>query len=122
MAEDPFAVLGIAPTLDLGAVKRAYFAALPRHPPHADPAGFARLRAAYDALQSPERAGLAHPLGAPRPRGAVGRPGPPRPSLAAARAARVDCVERLRAQDRAERFASAMCALTLDEAVARVPR
>ena len=39
MAEGPFAVLGIAPTLDLGAVKRAYFAALPRHPPHADPAG-----------------------------------------------------------------------------------
>src|SRR5439155_9465721 len=48
--ESPFQVLGIAPTLDLGAVKRAYFAALTRHPPHADPEGFRRLRAAYEPL------------------------------------------------------------------------
>ena len=121
MAEDPFAVLGIAPTLDLGAVKRAYFAALPRHPPHADPAGFARLRAAYDALQSPSaRASLT--LSAPLDLAALWASRAAEAELAAARAARVDCVERLRAQDRAERFASAMCALTLDEAVARVPR
>lgn len=48
---DPFAVLGLAPTLDAAMVKRAYFAALARHPPHADPEGFRRIRAAYEALR-----------------------------------------------------------------------
>ena len=48
----PFAVLGLEPTLDAAAVKRAYFAELARHPPHSDPRGFHRLRVAYEALQS----------------------------------------------------------------------
>jgi hypothetical protein len=51
--EDPFVVLAIAPTADAAQVKRAYFAALKRHPPHADPAGFRRVRAAYDRLSAP---------------------------------------------------------------------
>jgi curved DNA-binding protein CbpA len=50
--ESPFRVLGIAPTLDLGAIKRAYFNALTKHPPHSDPDGFKRIRAAYEALGS----------------------------------------------------------------------
>lgn len=50
--KDPFSILGIAPTLDLAAVKRAYFAALTKHPPHSDPAGFKRIRVAYEALGS----------------------------------------------------------------------
>jgi curved DNA-binding protein CbpA len=50
----PFAVLGIAPTADLAAIKRAYFTVLARHPPHADPEGFRRLRAAYETVVSPE--------------------------------------------------------------------
>ncbi len=53
MREEPFAVLGVAPTLDLVAIKRAYFDALARHPPHEDPAGFQRLRGAYEALTRP---------------------------------------------------------------------
>lgn len=57
LQEDPFAVLGIAPTLEVATVKRAYFAALARHPPHRDREGFQRLRAAYEALMAP--AGLA---------------------------------------------------------------
>ena len=48
--QDPFAVLGIAPTLSLDLVKRAYFAALQTHPPHDDATGFQRLRAAYETL------------------------------------------------------------------------
>jgi len=58
MAEpSPFEVLQIAPTLAVGAVKRAYFAALQKHPPHSDPEGFRRLRQAYERLQRPlERA------------------------------------------------------------------
>lgn len=49
-ANESFAVLGIAPTLDGGAVKRGYFAALQKHPPHADPEGFRRIREAYERL------------------------------------------------------------------------
>ena len=54
-AESPFVALGIPPTLDLAAVKRAYFAALRNHPPHADPQGFKRLRAVYERLNTPDR-------------------------------------------------------------------
>jgi hypothetical protein len=52
-ATDPFETLGLAPTLDRGAIKRAYFALLPRHAPHEDPAGFRRLRDAYETLMGP---------------------------------------------------------------------
>jgi hypothetical protein len=31
-------------------VKRSYFAQLQKHPPHTDPEGFRRLRAAYETL------------------------------------------------------------------------
>lgn len=50
--KSPFGVLEIAPTLDMAAIKRAYFAALAKHPPHSDPEGFKRIRAAYEALGS----------------------------------------------------------------------
>lgn len=50
--KSPFAILRIAPTLDLAAIKRAYFTALAEHPPHSDPDGFKRIRAAYEALGS----------------------------------------------------------------------
>jgi curved DNA-binding protein CbpA len=62
---EPFTVLGLAPTLDAVAVKRAYFAALARHPPHQDVEGFQRVRSAYEALASPgalAAAYLASPL------------------------------------------------------------
>lgn len=49
----PFEALGLAPTLDPGGVKRAWFAALARHPPHADVEGFRRVRAAYEELTRP---------------------------------------------------------------------
>jgi hypothetical protein len=49
-AASPFAVLGIAPTLDPARVKLAYFAALAQHPPHADPQGFRTIRDAYETL------------------------------------------------------------------------
>jgi curved DNA-binding protein CbpA len=51
--QEPFALLGMAPTMELVAVKRAYFEALARHPPHQDPEGFQRVRAAYEALTRP---------------------------------------------------------------------
>ena len=61
----PFSVLGLEPTLDLAAVKRAYFTALASHPPHQDPEGFRRLRSAYEMLTRPgalEVAYLASPV------------------------------------------------------------
>jgi curved DNA-binding protein CbpA len=48
--DSPFATLGIKPTLDLAAIKRAYFALLTKHPPHQDQEGFKRIRGAYEAL------------------------------------------------------------------------
>jgi curved DNA-binding protein CbpA len=53
MLNEPFAILGLEPTLDAAAVKRAYFAALARHPPHQDAERFQRVRGAYEALSSP---------------------------------------------------------------------
>jgi hypothetical protein len=47
---NPFALLGMPPTLDGAAIKRAYFVALVKHPPHSDPAGFKQIRSAYEAL------------------------------------------------------------------------
>jgi curved DNA-binding protein CbpA len=58
-ADDPFAVLKIAPTCDLAAIKRAYFAELVQNPPHSAPEGFRRLRAAYETLSDPHTALLA---------------------------------------------------------------
>jgi hypothetical protein len=54
MSADLYSVLGIAPTLAPSDVKRGYFAALKRHPPHADPEGFRRIRDAYERLSSGE--------------------------------------------------------------------
>lgn len=45
-----WAVLGIAPTEDVRAVKRAYASRLKECRPEDDPQGFARLREAYDAV------------------------------------------------------------------------
>jgi hypothetical protein len=69
----PFQTLGIAPTLDAGAVKRAYFRQLAIHPPHQDPEGFRRLRAAYESLQSPASLATAY-LEAPLDLAAVAEP------------------------------------------------
>jgi hypothetical protein len=52
--ENPFTVLGLpAPTLDEAEVRRAYFAAVQRHPPHRDADAFRRVRAAYESLATP---------------------------------------------------------------------
>lgn len=47
-----FEALGILPTANAAEIRRAYFAAVRRHPPHADPAAFRRIRDAYEALSS----------------------------------------------------------------------
>ena len=54
---DDWAELGIPPTADRGAVRRAYATRLKAVAPDSDPQGFARLRQAYErALQAAERA------------------------------------------------------------------
>lgn len=52
---NPFAVLGIDPTAGADAVRAAYLAAIRRSPPDRDPAGFRRIREAYDAVRDEER-------------------------------------------------------------------
>jgi curved DNA-binding protein CbpA len=113
----PFAVLGIPPTLDPAAVKRAYFAGLRAHPPHVDPEGFRRLRSAYEALTAP--GGLAHAFATAPVDGAA--------ELAAWREAWGDRIARA-VEDHlaagapgraAEAFVAAVSALSLEEAAAR---
>ena len=113
-AESPFAALEIAPTLDLGAVKRAYFAALQKHPPHSDPPGFKRLRAAYECLNTPERlatAFLEEPLDTEATRQAYRQ----RFDQALAEAAK-QATEAVRETGQSRRVMEALLALDLPEA------
>ena len=58
----PWEELGIAPTAEIGAIRKAYAARLKVTRPEEDPAGFARLRAAYEtALQMAPRIAAAPP-------------------------------------------------------------
>jgi curved DNA-binding protein CbpA len=59
VTDSAFSILGIQPTLDLGAIKRGYFARLPQVSPERDPDGFRRLRDAYEALLKFEGRALA---------------------------------------------------------------
>ena len=52
---DPYAILGLAPTLDAGKIKRAYFAAIAKSPPHVDAEAFRRVRQAYETLLAEDR-------------------------------------------------------------------
>lgn len=52
---NPFAVLSVDETADDAAVRAAYLAAVRTHPPDRDPAGFQRVREAYDAIRDEER-------------------------------------------------------------------
>jgi TPR repeat protein len=74
----PWAELGIEPTGDAGLIRKAYAARLKRCRPEDDPAGFTRLRAAYEAALA-----LA-PRIAARPDAAGANP-PPRPERVEAR-------------------------------------
>jgi curved DNA-binding protein CbpA len=51
---DPYQVLGLPREATAVEIKRAYFALVKQHPPESDAEGFQRVRAAYDALRTPE--------------------------------------------------------------------
>ncbi len=51
--KNPFAEIGIAPTLDMAEIKRAYFKALSTRAPQNNPEGFQLLRQAYERLSQP---------------------------------------------------------------------
>lgn len=113
MTSGPFDVLRCEPTLDEGAIRRAYYAELRLHPPHLDPDGFKRLREAYDVLLDPQGRAASffaapvdlHALRA-RYEAQLGVP------LAAARAA-------ASGSERVQRFVEGWSALTWAEAIAR---
>ncbi len=52
---DPYEVIGVAPTASQEQITQAYFARVRESPPERDPAGFKRLRAAYDRVKTPEK-------------------------------------------------------------------
>jgi curved DNA-binding protein CbpA len=52
---NPFIVLGLDETADDAAVRAAYLAGVRAHPPDRDPAGFQRIRAAYEAIRDEDR-------------------------------------------------------------------
>ncbi|MFZ2959292.1 MAG: J domain-containing protein [Candidatus Ozemobacteraceae bacterium] len=55
IGDDPLAILGISIDCTDEEVRKAYFTAVRQHPPDRDREGFARVRAAYEALQSEEQ-------------------------------------------------------------------
>ncbi len=119
-AEDPYAALDLARTLDAAQVKLAYFAALKRHPPHTDAVGFRRVRDAYEALTRPGGLDAAYaraPVDLDAELAALGtRLDAP---LAAARAA----MERdAAAAGTRRRFIDTFSRLPLADALRRVPR
>lgn len=53
---DPYRILGLAPEgADDDRIRAAYLDGLRRHPPERDPAGFQRLRGAYEQIRSHRR-------------------------------------------------------------------
>ncbi|MBN1430988.1 MAG: DnaJ domain-containing protein [Anaerolineae bacterium] len=51
---DPYEILGLQQGASLEAIKKAYFARVREFPPERDPAAFKQIRAAYEALKTPE--------------------------------------------------------------------
>jgi curved DNA-binding protein CbpA len=51
---DPYQVLGLPRQATPEDIKKAYFAQVREHPPETDPDQFKVIRAAYDALRTPE--------------------------------------------------------------------
>lgn len=51
---DPYQVLGLARQASADDIKKAYFAKVREYPPERDAAMFKQVRAAYDALRTPE--------------------------------------------------------------------
>ena len=81
----PWAELGIEATGDAGLIRKAYAARLKQTRPEDDPAGFARLRAAYEAAlaMAPGLAARMAPPPAPAPKPTAPEP-PAAPPIAAA--------------------------------------
>ena len=50
--ETPYKTLGLERTASEAEIKQAYFALVREHSPERDPAGFKRIRAAYEKLRS----------------------------------------------------------------------
>ena len=53
MMDDPFVVLGLLPDSSEAEIKNAWRRAAREHPPETDPAGFERVRAAFEKVRDP---------------------------------------------------------------------
>lgn len=75
---NPYTILGLSATATVLDIKRAYFQLVRLHSPESDPAGFQRIRAAYDALRTPSaRAATDRSLVHPPPDDLIPRRTPP---------------------------------------------
>ncbi|KIG16178.1 hypothetical protein DB30_04896 [Enhygromyxa salina] len=112
---DPFRVLGLEPTLERAAIKRAYFGLLRHHSPHADPEGFRRIRDAYEQLSGDGLAAAwsVAELDLERELQAI------EAELSVRIAAMQAAVRTLEAERRTVTGFTAILSLTLDDAVAR---
>ncbi len=54
--EDPFDILGVPPGSDARTIRKAYLRLIKKTKPEENPVGFARIRAAYEAIKSEEDA------------------------------------------------------------------
>jgi curved DNA-binding protein CbpA len=52
LGDNPYQVLGLTREASEAEIKQAYFALVREHPPERDPAGFKRIRAAYEKLRA----------------------------------------------------------------------
>ena len=66
MKDDPFQILGIAPSATEAEIRAAWRARVREHPPERDSEGFERVRAAYEQVRDPA-AWARHLLDAPSP-------------------------------------------------------
>lgn len=52
LKDDPYRILGVARSATEVEIRHAYFTLVRQHPPERDPAGFKRIRAAYEKLRN----------------------------------------------------------------------
>jgi hypothetical protein len=55
MKQGPFEILGLSAGVSREEIRAAYLKKVKEHPPDRDPAGFERIRDAYDTLKDPYR-------------------------------------------------------------------
>lgn len=67
---DPYSTLNVSLDADSATIRKAYLAAIRRHPPESDPAGFRVINEAYEQIKT-EELRLMREIGGPGSKGAT---------------------------------------------------